>query len=661
MKPVISALLSLLLLLPLLISCGETTPPENGSAEPVSSYHEDLTETEPISTGEKDPFACSDPLPADLQIPECIRNTDGTVIGTIVLPAAASEDKTLSFAAEELRYHFEKVTGANLPIVGRTGDGYGSIVLATPDTLPFVAEQFSDDIAWLADLGSLDTGSKFGSDGFSIRKLRDDIYVIGNTSRGTLNGVYDLIEENLGVLWIRSDESKGLIYDPMETAVLSRVDYREKSPFEYRGWVLNGGRPSEEDISTELMLSRNKMNTPAGDPPAAVESIGSLRWMVMHNLKNLTRNSPLYDETYTGYWDTDAEGNPLTADTSYQVNFYDQKTIEAIAARAIQLIQAENWSYFFIGEEDAPGGYHRPYDTQPFEYAPGCFIEPDDPLFHSAVYYTFINKIAKIVGESCPDCTIMTYAYEIAIRPPQFELEDNIMLVFTPMGESLAVPLVDREGKSQAPNFLGLTNQQYGEFLTDWMKVCKRVVIYNYYGCSKASHLYERPIWYRIQQDLKDYVSLGVSGMVPEGYTDVMSGWYSDWASELEHPYDTRWGMNALTNWIYSKLCWNPEEDIQALITEFCDKVYKEASADMQACFALLLKGWNEGNDAFDTSINHDVKALTYYRMYIVRPGYGEEMLNLLRAASEKTEGWIKEALDYRISILEQFIERIAG
>ena len=33
-----------------------------------------------------------------------------------------------------------------------------------------------------------------------------------------------------------------------------------------------------------------------------------------------------------------------------------------------------------------------------------------------------------------------------------------------------------------------------------------------------------------------------------------------------------------------------PEEDIQALITEFCDKVYKEASADMQACFALLLK-----------------------------------------------------------------------
>ncbi|MBQ4290780.1 MAG: DUF4838 domain-containing protein [Clostridia bacterium] len=652
MKSLLSALLALLMLLPLLVSCGGTPSPEDGSSEPVSSFHEDLTETEPISTGEKDPFEGADALPADLQVPECVKNAEGTVIGTIVLPPAATSDTVLSFAAEELRYHIEKVTGASLPIVERTGEGYGSIVLATPDTLPFIAEQFADDIAWLADLGSVESGSRYGSDGFAIRKLGDSIYVFGNTSRGAMNGVYDLIEENLGVLWIRADENKGLVYNPLEEAVLSQVDYREKSPFEYRGWVLCG---PHLDTTTELMLSRNKMNVPAGDPPASVESFGCLRWSVTHNLKSLVRYSPVYDESYTGYWNTDAEGNPLTFETSGQVNFYDQKTAEAVAARAVQLIQEENRSYFFIGEEDAGTGYQIPEATLPFEYAPGCFSDPSDPVYRSDVYYSFINRVAALIRESCPDCTVMTYAYLLGIRPPHFDLEDNITLVFTPMGESMGVSLMDPESKSKAKNFLGITNHTYGEYLTGWIEVSKRVVVYNYYGCSRASAYFERPIWYRIQQDLQDYVSLGIFGMIPEGESDAMGG-SSGWSPDRENPYDIAWELNSLTYWIYSKLCWNPYEDIPSLIAKYCDRVYKDASEDMQEYYRVYLRGWNEGLEKYDVSLHHDVKAKNYYRVYIYRSGNKEELLSALRSAYEKADTIRKEWIDYRISMIEQYV-----
>ena len=42
MKRLISVILSILLLLPVLVSCGETPAPADGSSEPVSSYQEDL-------------------------------------------------------------------------------------------------------------------------------------------------------------------------------------------------------------------------------------------------------------------------------------------------------------------------------------------------------------------------------------------------------------------------------------------------------------------------------------------------------------------------------------------------------------------------------------------------------------------------------------------
>ena len=123
MKRLISVILSILLLLPVLVSCGETPAPADGSSEPVSSYHEDLPGTEPVDTGDADPFEDAEPLPSDLQIPEALKNADGTVLGTIVLPDGARTDKVLCFAAAELRYHIQKVTGADLPVVKRTGYG----------------------------------------------------------------------------------------------------------------------------------------------------------------------------------------------------------------------------------------------------------------------------------------------------------------------------------------------------------------------------------------------------------------------------------------------------------------------------------------------------------------------------------------------------------
>ncbi|MBO4229221.1 MAG: DUF4838 domain-containing protein [Clostridia bacterium] len=642
MKSVISVLLSLLLLLPLLISCGETTPSESGSPESVSSYHEDLSETEPIPLGEVDPFADSDPLPADLQIPECVKNADGTVIGTIVLPAAASEDKTLSFAAEELRYHFEKVTGANLPIVGRTGDEYGSIVLATPDTLPFVAEQFSDDIAWLADLGSLDTGSKFGSDGFSIRKLGDDIYVIGNTARGTLNGVYDLIEENLGVLWIRANEEEGLIYSPLEAAVIAKTDYREKSPFEYRGWHLCGEQYPTP--ATELLNSRNKLNTASGVfSEAALKAIAVRKMPFTHNVKSLILTSPIYDPDEAEYWNTDQEGNWLSPEASKQINFWSEKALEVLTASVIEKIKAENLSVFFIGVEDNYDPVVLPESGLPYEYEPGKRVSPDDASYISTVYFSFINKVAKAVKEECPECTLATFAYLTTVRPPKCQVEDNILVVYAPCGDNLTAPFFDRDRTNTQVNWLGYVNGDLCEFLEEWTRVCDHLCIYNYYGCQRASAYYEMPIEWRIQGDLQGYRELGIEGVTPEGCCDSEYG-INPWINQKKgvHTYLEVWAMHTLSFWVYSKLAWNPDLDVDALIVEFCDKVYGNASSLMQEYYSLIKQGWDYGNAGNDKLIDHDANYSTFYSYYIKGPGINETICNTLIQAYDTAEGAAK-------------------
>ena len=271
------------------------------------------------------------------------------------------------------------------------------------------------------------------------------------------------------------------------------------------------------------------------------------------------------------------------------------------------------------------------------------------------MFFSFFNKVAKIVGESCPDCTLMTFAYLIGIHPPVIKLEDNVMLVFAPMGESLGVSLLDPEYKSKAKNFLGITNHTYGEYLTGWSTLSNQILVYNYFGVSRADAYYERPFWYRIQQDLKDYVSLGVVGMIPEGDPDSMNG-SNYWGEEYNSSFDRVWELNALGYWLYSKLSWNPDEDVAALIAEFCDKVYGDASEDMKEYYRLLQQGWEEGLSKYDSSLSHEFKPKDYFRMFIFRSGVREDMMNALLSASEKADEIRKGWIDYRIAMLERFL-----
>ncbi|MBQ4289612.1 MAG: DUF4838 domain-containing protein, partial [Clostridia bacterium] len=494
-------------------------------------------------------------------------------------------------------------------------------------------DMFADDLAWLADLGSKDS-VKWASDGFAIRQAENDIYVIGNTSKGAMNGVYDLIEDNLGVLWTRASEEKGLIYDELEEATISKVDYREKSPFDYRGFLWGSER------TNAVMLARNKCNTVADIP-----DLGMRHFNCGHSIFHLLKNSPIYDREEKEYWETDDQGNCLGPDGSAQVNPWSEKAAEVIAANIIAQMQANpEVRYVFIGEEDRSHGRVVPYDTEPFEYAPGEFVYPEDRNFYSTVFHTMINKIARMVREAVPDGRVGTFAYGIGKAAPACDIEDNIRICVAPIGEDYTACIFDTSIQERVKDKDCYYNC---EDVPAWLEKAESVVFWHYYICNAQGTEYSWPIWYRIQEDLRIYMTKGVEGVTSDGLPDLDQG--SSWLdyNGAKGTCSNYWDMNVLLCWLFQKLLWNPNEDLPSMITYFCDKVYGDASPYMQEYYHLMEQGFKGATETRRKQTAINLRSAEFYQFFVRKQGIGHPILDALEAAYQAASGPIKEDIKY--------------
>ncbi|MBQ4289934.1 MAG: DUF4838 domain-containing protein, partial [Clostridia bacterium] len=490
---------------------------------------------------------------------------------------------------------------------------------------------------------------KWGSDGFAIRQSGDDIYVIGNTSKGAMNGVYDLIEENLGVLWFRADESIGLIYDAMEEASLTKVDYREKSPFEYRGFHFGA------EWNNTLMISRNKANTTGYSEKLGTKDLGA-----HHTIFNLLTSSPLYDPEEPEYWETDESGNCLWKDGSNAVNPWSKKVADAIAASIIAQMRDYGVRYVFIGEEDAYHGRVVPNDTEPFEYAPGQFVYPEDRNFYSTVFISMINDIARQVKEEFPDRQIGTFAYRAGMATPACEVEENVTICFAPYGEDYTVSLFDTTLKDRLKSKVtGEDPLSYGADLTGWIGKVEHLSTWQYYLCDAHGADFCWPVWYKMQLDFQEYMKLGVEGVTSDGLPDLdqVYGWTTQHGA-----YGTGsnyWDMSAMLCWIFQKLLWNPYEDIPSLISYFCDKVYGEASPYMQEYYRITEDGFRTGAAEYKRHTGLSIHVDEYYKVFVKNPGIGHPLLDTLEEAyNVAAEGWAKDNIKY---IRDRYLFRLSS
>ncbi len=672
MKKTLSLILAALMLTSSLAACGKNEPVETGKPET------NAPETIAPAT---DPAETEAPAPS-YSYDTGLVTENGVAKAHIVLSEGA--DSVLTLAADELQFHIKKVSGADVSIVSAVEEGSLPIIIATPETHPELETLFADDLAWLRETGEEGDTERWGDDGFAIRQYDGKLYIFGTTARGSLNGVYDFIEDTLGVLWIRAYEDRGMIYDEMPTITLSKVDYREKSPFSVRSWVWGGDMGSQEWADHfNLFMSRNKLNSSYENIHTSFKwqrasEQGMRPFITCHNVKNLVAMSPLYDPNVREYWDTNQAGEHLDYSSSGQVNFWSDLTSDAVAASVISILDqyspTVDIQYIGVNVEDFSGGYVYPENSQPFEYAPGQIVEPGHEKYLSTVFYTFLNKVARQVKEKYPDVTVTTFAYTIAQTPPLCDLEDNIGIFFCPISEELCYSLFDETCESNADIY---------KDLEEWKQKTRNITFYNYYGTFVTSVNYCRPLWDRLQEHFQYYQQNGFNGVMSEGIADYDQ--IHIWDSGSNHtpltPFryikdgeqylcsDT-WAINALPFWIYHKLAWNPNENVDELIRYFCDKVYGNASEHMQEYYRLLELGWTEGTkslaEAFNVPIKWTAEMLTYADYFLNNSDFEEneetanltgKLLDALNNAWEAANDVEKERIRHIKEMTEKIIE----
>ncbi|MFC5404706.1 DUF4838 domain-containing protein [Cohnella soli] len=464
------------------------------------------------------------------------------------------------------------------------------ILIATPDSYPVLADKFADDLTFIGS-----------SDGFAVNQEEQVIYIFGANAEGALNGVHDFIEANLGVLWTRAIDL-GTLYDPMPTIPLAKVNYHEKSPFAIRGWHItgrgaNGGEHT--DPATEIMFSRNKLNAKFAEFAAGdwnwQKSIGLEPVNMGHNLHSWLLSSPTYQslskEKQAEFWNTDNDGNPVMDKIgASQLNFWHPELPALIAESVNAFLEQHDVRYIGVGIEDTWYSTQKPEDTKPFEYAEGKFVQPGDPKYLSTVFFTFLNKVANLVKEEHADATVTTFAYIFTETPPLGEIEDNIAIMIAPINEDMKLPITSTES---------IENSAIKANMLEWKEKTNNILVYNYYGCFPyANNGFERPIGPRMQADFRFYAENGFTGMLPEGVVD--------------NPADNgMWGISTLSMWLYDKLTWNPNANIQELIELFSRKAYGNAAEPMIEYYRLLQQTWDDNYTTikWSTSLGAYVKA----------------------------------------------------
>jgi len=449
-----------------------------------------------------------------------------------------------------------------------SGDDRVRIILATPDTNAQLSELYPEDLAYLS-----------GTDGFAVRTAGNRIYIFGDNARGALNGAYDFLTENAGVLWTRSTDF-GTLYENQPTLVANKIDYREKSPFKLRGWHTTGSGKAGEfhaDADSESMLARNKLN-------AKLAEIGNIDYwdrqyalglnpvLLGHNLDFWLPNEKYFADHPDYYNEINGEYVPVSLEHS-QINFYHPDVPGVIANEMRQLLSVQDMEYLGVGIMDNQVFDQGQLSRQPFTTPDGLVVQPEDPAYKSTVFFTFLNKIAADIRMTHPKVKIATFAYFFTDTPPKVELEDNIIIVMAPAAEDVRAPFNTSDQNN--------SNYAYKLKLESWVQKTHNILMYNYYGCC-ATDVYERPIAKKVQADVQYYRDLGIMGVLPEGQLDN----------------GVVWGVNAMQYWLINQLFWNPDADLEALKTEFLQKAYGSAAESMRTYYDLIEQGWNYDQQA---------------------------------------------------------------
>jgi len=440
----------------------------------------------------------------------------------------------VSYAAQELQTYLEKITGARLPIVTDAEPAQPREILVGKSRHYLLPDGL-------------------GQEGYVLRTAGERLVIMGGEPRGTLYGVYGLLEDHFGCRWFTPEIER---VPRVRRLPLPQLNERKVPVFEYRetytwesfdgNWMarnrLNGAG------GRGRLLERQNIRPPV--PELDARHGGSVKFgfgFFVHTFDKLVPASQYFAEHPEYFALRNGKRTPrqLCCTNEDVIRLCTDAIRNGMRsqpdATVFSLSQSDNRDYC---ECERCAALARAEESQM------------GPLLY------LVNRVAEAVEKEFPNKIVETLAYQWSRPPPKTTRpRPNVVIRLCDIECCFAHPLAS--GCCEA-------NRKFVKDLQAWAGVCKRLWIWDY-TTNYSHYLLPMPNKRVLDDNIRLFAAHGVTGVFEQGTYDTPD-------SE----------MVALKAYLIAKFLWNPNYDEALATREFLAAYYGAAAPAIQQYLDLL-------------------------------------------------------------------------
>lgn len=597
-------------------SMAQVTPPEPGlkpEVEATALIEQGEWGIEPLGEAAEITEAPSAPIKRELQSnflsrpatgPDLVFSENGKPRAVIVIPAKTS--RAIQQASEELQSAFEKFGGGKLPILTEAEvnikSGSPEFEISTSAGEKYASAIFLGGTRFADDL-ELD---KLPPEGYRIKSVGNILVIAGNDARpdgkplmGTYFGVAALLERHFGVRWLWPGELGG-VYPKTQQLRMAAIDEQDAPVLAQRKIRNAGGvarlsmEPEAIDITNNAEIGRlfgeykkassvrriitglSCLGQSLADYIASYKA--SPEWFRRQKLGGSFRLSytHAYDDYYERYGAAHPEWFALQPDGSrkqaperVRLCKSNHDLTRQIASNVLNAA-ADPRAGDSISISPNDGGAENLFcmckqcrQLDPPNAPPIDFTFTQNGRKHSVRYpaltdrvVDFYNRIATSVAEENPDVKMGAYAYSFYRTPPLLhKLHPNVIIGFVGTGY-----FDDHRLEQDRQSWEGWATKANQLFLRP--------------NAFHLGHGFPGVFVHKLDRDIKHFYRTGMIGV--------------DYDSIVHH-----WSTQGLNYYVLAKLLWDPSQDVDALVDDYCKAAFGEAADTIKKYFAAVEEATN--------------------------------------------------------------------
>jgi len=449
---------------------------------------------------------------------------DGKALYGILIPAAPSTQEQK--AAEDLAQWLGEMTAARF-VVSRESDAASKGKVISIGNTGLLS---NFEIAQ-ADLGD---------EGYAIDEKDGNLFLVGGKTRGIINAVYALLEEDLGCRWYSRfsqtiPNKPTLKFRPAKRSYIPKFEIRD--PYYWEAF----------DGTWSL---RNKTNSSAA--PVPKDWGGNKAYaLFVHTFSTLVPADRYFKDHPEYFSEHNGKRDPG------QLCVTNPEVVK-VAADSVKLILQGNPNAQIVSVSQN--------DSVPFCACAQCRAATEAEGSPSGPLLTFVNAVADEVGKQFPKVKISTLAYLDTSMPPRtVRPHKNVAIQLCTDSHAWAEPFLTIE-----------ETQTFQTRMKAWAAMGADINIWDY-TCNFSHYAAPMPNWQVVTDSIRFFVKHNAKGIMLQG--------------NYQTPGTSDGYMRC---WVWGKLLWDPSLDTRSLMQDFVYGCYGKAAEPIWDYQELLWNTWEK-------------------------------------------------------------------